>query len=74
MHPVQFAFRSKTRSPSDPVLARDTGYVELVSSVTKATYWGNPATLLMRAEQGKRIGIKEQGPMSHLPQSASTLY
>ena len=70
MFHVQFAFRSIDRSPSDPILERDKGYIEIVSSVSKATYWGNPATLLLRAEQGKRISIKEQGPTQHQPQSS----
>ena len=69
MFPIQFTFHSKDKSrlQGHPVTDRDTGYIQIVSSIPKKSYWDQPITHVVSLSKMGKIRIKELGPEGHEP-------
>ncbi|XP_076116676.1 uncharacterized protein LOC143084153 [Mytilus galloprovincialis] len=69
LYPVKFTFHStdKTNLQGQPVKVSDTGFIHILSSMPRKSYWDQGITQLMSVESMGKVGIKEIGPGAHQP-------
>ncbi|CAG2216338.1 unnamed protein product [Mytilus edulis] len=69
MYPVKFTFHStdKTNLQGQPVKVSDTGFIHVLSSMPRKSFWDQGITQLMSVESMDKVGIKEIGPGAHQP-------
>ncbi|VDI56090.1 Hypothetical predicted protein [Mytilus galloprovincialis] len=73
MYPVKFTFHStdKTNLQGQPVKVSDTGFIHVLSSMPRKSFWDQGITQLMSVESMDKVGIKEIGPGAHQPISTA---
>ena len=69
LYPVKFTFHStdKTNLQGQPVKVSDTGFIHVLSSMPRKSFWDQGITQLMSVESMGKVGIKEIGPGAHQP-------
>ncbi|XP_052065031.1 uncharacterized protein LOC127704847 [Mytilus californianus] len=69
LYPVQFTFHStdKANLQGQPVKLGDTGFIHVLSSMPRKSFWDQGITQLMSVQNMGKVGIKEIGPGSHQP-------
>ncbi|CAC5394580.1 unnamed protein product [Mytilus coruscus] len=71
-YPVQFTFQSNNTAyiEGQPLKVRDSGFIHILSSVPRESFWGQGMTNVVSLENIKEVGIKEIGPKPHKPLTA----
>lgn len=69
---MQFTFQSSNTDnlEGQPIKVRDSGFIHILSSVPKMSFWGLGMTHVISLESMGEVGIKEIGPKPHKPLSA----
>ena len=69
LYPVQFTYHSKDKAniPGQPIKVGDTGFLHILSSAPRKTFWGQGITQLMSVDNMGKIGVSELGPKPHTP-------
>ncbi|XP_052092455.1 uncharacterized protein LOC127728916 [Mytilus californianus] len=72
LYPVQFTFQSSNRAylEGQPINLRDNGFIHILSSVPRSSFWDRGMTHVVSLEGMGAIGIREIGPKPHKPLSA----
>lgn len=76
LYPVQFTFQSSNRAylEGQPINLRDKGFIHILSSVPRSSFWDRGMTHVVSLEGMGAIGIREIGPKPHKPLSAGNSY
>ncbi|XP_052065033.1 uncharacterized protein LOC127704848 [Mytilus californianus] len=69
LYPVKFTFHStdKANLQGQPVKLGDTGFIHILSSMPRKSFWDQGISQLMSVENMGKVGIKEIGPGAHQP-------
>lgn len=72
VYPVQFTFLSSNIAnlEGQPLQIGDTGFIHILSSVPRMSFWDQPLTHVVSLEDMDEVGVKEIGPKPHMPLSA----
>ncbi|CAG2200097.1 unnamed protein product [Mytilus edulis] len=72
LYPIQFTFQSSNRAylEGQPINLRDKGFIHILSSVPRSSFWDRGMTHVVSLEGIGEIGIREIGPKPHKPLSA----
>ncbi|CAC5408189.1 unnamed protein product [Mytilus coruscus] len=72
IYPVQFTFQSNNTAylEGQPLKVIDSGFIHILSSVPRESFWGQGMTNVVSLENTEEVGIKEIGPRPHKPLTA----